>query len=367
MIHAYKLSFTSTLGTCDSALSQSAAPSLETKALPQLVFRAALGALGGGNAVPLIVAHPTRPALLGVVVPGDTAVRFFDVSPPSARGQEVALGTDCSAGVAELASRTAIARAAFSRDGSVLAIADTSARVTVMVFKLREGEGSGGGLTVTAEPALTFSCDTAVTALVVAHVPAPAAANRFSRFKLNAYAVVTGHVNGFLNIWWCGDNVNAKDGAATAPLAARGGGRSASGATVMGRGAARTSSARAASPPSPPPAPPREPLATYPPFHASRGPITHISPPFSVNDRAAGAELAAAGLFSSARRSGAHGGAATLFCVGAHGAIGWRVYALPHVAPREMPGVDPGAGWTLQPSGSAAASNPRSAYTLMQW
>jgi len=319
VVHAYRLSFTTSLArgaTSSSALPGAAAPPLETAALPQLVFRAALGHLrspAGAPAVPLLLAHPVAPHVLCVVVPSDSAARFYDVAPASDAGGG---GGDCSAGAVGLRSGEAVCAAALSRDGALLALASTGARVAVFALRA-DGGGSGGGGRVRGAQVAAFQCESPVTALSLLHLPAHAHCHAFSRFRYNGYAVATGHANGFLNVWWCGNWC---------------GGGGEGGAPAQAAAAAAYATA---------------PLASYPPFHASRGAITHISPAFMTEDSAPATPHPSPPPLAlppppSAARLAPTRVRATCIVVGAAGARGWRTYAFPHGAPPALP-PPPGA------------------------
>ena len=269
--------------------------------------------------------------MLGVVVPSDINVRFFDLSPPQGYTRITAFA-DCSAGVIAASSRgMPVTTIAFSRDGRILAAATADGRVAV--FRLSVSEAlQTGSLTINATRVRDFASETRVTALSVAHVPTAQNAHLFARFRENGYFIITGHTNGFLNVWWLGDNAAAR---APGPLEARNAPR------------VRGGTSSHLPPPPPPPLPPTlplEPLASYPPFHASRGPITHISAAFVVEDVPAGSEPLPR-LFSAAipRKAGLQM-TSTVVVVGASGAVGWRVFSFPHLNPRNTPGVDQGAG-----------------------
>lgn len=209
---------------------------------------------------------------------------------------------------------------AISRDGRILSTATADGRVAVFrlaIFEQGSSESSNGSaLSVNAMQLQEFAPDARVTAMSIAHVPAPSEARAYSRFRENGYCVITGHVNGFLNVWWLGNN---KSALAPGPLDVRNAPR-----------------ARRGAPPPPPPAPPAplEPMASYPPFHASRGPITHISAAFVVEEVPAGAESLPR-LFSTAPPGAAVATrfASTAMCVGASGAMGWRVFSFAHESP----------------------------------
>lgn len=120
VVHAYKLAFTSTNADkrpFSTDVAYAAAPSLATHALPRLVFRAALPA---GSVVHLLP-HPTVVHTLGVLVAGDSAVRFYDCTPASDAVVPALL--DCTAGVVAHPTDSPVTRACISRDGHVLAVA----------------------------------------------------------------------------------------------------------------------------------------------------------------------------------------------------------------------------------------------------
>ena len=339
MVHAYRLSFTSSLARgapFSTAQGAAAAPPLETAALPQLVFRAALGHLrapSGAPAVPLLLAHPVAPHVLCVVVPSDSAARFYDVAPAPAAEAAVGSGGDCSAGAVGLRSGEAVCAAALSRDGALLALGSIGSRVAVFALRSEGGDGGGGGGggggagRIRGTQVAAFQCESPITALSLLHLPAHAHCHAFTRFRFNGYAVATGHANGFLNVWWCGNWCGSE-----------------------GEGDGAAPSAAAAAPQARPGAPfATAPLASYPPFHASRGAITHISPAFMTEDRApatphpsppALAPLAAAAPPpppAAAARLAPTRVRATCIVVGATGARGWRTYAFPHGAPPPLP------------------------------
>ncbi len=323
---------------------------LETRAVPQLVFRAALGHLlspTGAPAVPQVLAHPRLPGVLAVAVPGDTAVRFYDCSPPPTSSSASPAGhlapLDCSLGAIPLPQplppAATITRLAFSRDGAYLAVATTALTMTVFALEIplaaaAEGAGASDARAPAAPAArasrisgyacASFTAETPPTALALLHFPKQPSAAAFCRFRHNHMALLSGHVNGFLNVWWCGNT----------PAAA--------------------AAAAAAAAPSP--------LASYPPFHASRGPITHISVPFFVDESVPSTPgPSPPPLFAtllSAAGAAAEGGAAaqtalaalqhqppcstptlraTQVVVGAHGARGWRCYAFPHLPVLQAP------------------------------
>ena len=363
------------LGSSFSDLSVSAASYIELEALPQLVFRAPLGQASSVQIFP----HPTLSCVLGVILSGDSAVRFVDVTP--APDVSVPSVSDCSAGYIEHPDAngggggTEITRASISRDGSVLVcgtalheilvysltedVIDVSANAAASIAAAEAAANSvatlGFGLSGEAERARwmrasaqlrtrvavrgvfvrSFLCESDVTAITVLHVPCHPDSFSFSRFKLNGYAVLSGHLNGFLNLWWCGNNqqgetssiIDARNKKTTIPTTNKNNNNS---VRRGGESAANTSSV-SSSPP----------LASYPPLHASRGPIVHITTPFisstgtengglippMFNGMRAGAQVSASAV------GGNVGGALSSFvCVGAHGARGWRLFELPHTS-----------------------------------
>lgn len=101
--------------------------------------------------------------------------------------------------------------------------------------------------------------ESAVTCLSLLHFPVSIDAQLFRRFALNGYALLTGHCNGFLNVWWCG-NIDKQHSDQFVPTPTD---LPSSSSLVI-------------------PYACTVPLASYPPFHANRGPISSISPPFAT-------------------------------------------------------------------------------------
>ena len=442
VVHAYKVSFTSSVGAAanqwsrgalaveraatepsfmsidpnnttnnndasrrSSDLLVSAASYVELEALPQLVFRAPLGQASSVQIFP----HPTLSCVLGVILSGDSAVRFVDVTP--APDVSVPSASDCSAGFVQHPDAsgtgerrgggggTEITRASISRDGLVLVcgtalheilvfslkedVIDVSASAAASIAAAEAAANSvaklGFGLSGEAEKARwmrasaqlrtrvtirgdfvrSFLCESDVTAMAVFHVPCHPDSFSFNRFKLNGYAVLTGHLNGFLNLWWCGNNQHGGNSDSTTSSSSppsvvdarnikksntstfmhqendisgnnnnknRDKGKAhISSSAVKGHSFSVSST----------------PLASYPPLHASRGPIVHISTPFVAATGTENGGLippmfngmrASAQVSASAVGGNVGGGLSSFTCVGAHGARGWRLFELPHTA-----------------------------------
>ena len=399
MVHAYKLSFTSSVGgalttrglfesaaavpsmlrggdegaAISSALAVASADEIELQALPQLVYRAALGV----SAAAQLLSHPAIDNVLGVVLAGDSALRFVDCSP--APDVAVSAAADCSAGSIGVDGGAEIVGAAISRDGAVLSLA--TAERELLVFSLTEelvetasmaaqaaevaatevavsGFGSGAEesarwhrastllrhrVEIRGALACAFRCESAVSALSVLHVPCHPDAFSFSRFRLSGYVIASGHTNGFLNLWWCGDI---------------------GGAEGSGKASAAAVSAT--------------PTASYPPTHASRGAILHMSPAFVAPTGVERASVppmfssmrAGARVSASARGGRAGSGLSTVVCIGAHGARGWRVFEIPHlpIPARPSPPVQPAPvqsrSAAAAPASSAAAGGTSLAASL---
>ena len=350
-----------------SELSVSAASYVELEALPQLMFRAPLGQASSVQ----LFSHPTLNCVLGVILSGDSAVRFVDVTP--APDVSVPTAADCSAGYVEhpdvdgggsgrVSGGTEITRATISRDGAILVCAtalneilvyslledviDVSASAAASIAAAEAAASSvatlGFGLSGEAERARwmrasaqlrtrvrirgtfvrSFLCDSSVSALSVLHIPCHPDSFSFTRFRLNGYAILSGHTNGFLNLWWCGNNTSSSSSTST------------SSPDESGRKQTHIKQSNSSNVSSSPP------LASYPPLHASRGPILHITNSFVAstgtehgglvppmfNGMRAGAQVSA-----SAVGGNVGGGLSTFACVGAHGARGWRLFELPHI------------------------------------
>jgi hypothetical protein len=76
----------------------------------------------------------------------------------------------------------------------------------VAVFFIRgSGVGGGeGGRGGGSELIATFTCESTVTALAaLSSFPLHPKSTHFTRFRHNHCAILTGHVNGFVNVWWC--------------------------------------------------------------------------------------------------------------------------------------------------------------------
>jgi len=168
VVHAYKLAFSSSAlsrafpvtgsaaggGSATGAGGGGGGARLDTAALPQLVFRAALPAGAGVTLLP----HPGRDHTLGVLLAGDAAVRFFDVAPPGegggaglggvgggSGGGDGPGGAGAALGGVEGATGAPFVAAAFSRDGRVLAAATEDGEIAVYDMAPPGGGGGGGG------------------------------------------------------------------------------------------------------------------------------------------------------------------------------------------------------------------------------
>ncbi|RYG45202.1 hypothetical protein EON67_10860, partial [archaeon] len=183
-----------------------------------------------------------------------------------------------------------------------------------------------------------FGTEALVTAVSVLHIPAPADAVNFAAFKYNHLLLLTGHANGFLNVWWLGNLQSL--GSEPAP-----------------EGCVRV------------PQPGAHQLASYPPFHASRGAVTTISVGVTAEEAVHGRSLlpsthpsALAPLEASSEGAPRVPTTSTLVAVGAVGARGWRMYTFDHVLPPVLP-QSARQGFPLRTSDMARARASRVTYT----
>ena len=211
----------------------------------------------------------------------------------------------------------------------------------------------------------SYLCESEPTALCVANIPTHSDASLYSKFRYNGYIIITGHTNGFINIWWGGNiptiDINNQPVNKAASENTSNDNKNvskATKATVSVPKGSKISKANAANgtkvvPPVLPPVSSTSsitssispnsltmesvPIASYPPFHASRGAIMHISPAFCIET---GTEhrkhvqmfqslTGTSTVLNPATKIGSN--LSTIFCVGAYGARGWRVFELPHL------------------------------------
>ena len=334
VLHVYSLILTSSGGSGTVLASREGVAQcarLSMAVLPHLQFRASLPDVAGMRA---LVPHPRCDGLLGLVLSGDATLRFYGVaatataSPFQSAYAAASAAASSSTYCGAVACGAPILHASFSADGRALAVATASAsgRHAVAVYSVDAAKPLPSSLTT--RQACVIRCEVAVTAL--AWLPVPAAGggySRFTRFSLSRHAVVTGHANGFVNVWWCGNTGAAQSDGVVAMLSS--------------------------------------PTASYPPFSALRGPVTCITPGVVVDALAmippqqhAGAQSLLLSSSGSSSRAGGgssaswfsgsdHKGAASVVFIGAAGSRGWRPLVFPH------------AGATTATTSTAASSPTR--------
>ena len=329
VLHVYALVVSSSGGvgsvlTSREGIAQCARLSMAV--LPHMTSRLSLDGIEGMRLLP----HPVLGGVLALALYGDCCVRFYNVQGVGAATSSAALtareaitaaALPTLCGVIECAAP--IFTEAISEDGAAVAAATVSlsGRCEVSIFRMVSAVAPVAGsaaqsrvATLRAIPACTLRCEMPVSALRFLPVPAAPDAAAYSRFALNRHALLTGHSNGFVNVWWCG---NLRRGSNTMVVPHL-----------------------------------TSPLASYPPFSASRGPVTHLSPATVVDTlRAPGtaSSSTSSNLLSAGRRmqsnsssgSGSDAlfsgtdsaGPASVVFVGAPHTRGWRPLVFPHCTP----------------------------------